>query len=62
MVADLEEDFILGMDVSNQHGFLFGPVMNTVKFRNEEFILSNKNSFWPGNILATKIVKIPANA
>ena len=49
MVADTEDDFILGMEVIKQHGF-FSILKNTVIFGKEEFVLSNKNSFRPVNI------------
>ena len=51
MVADIEDDFIFGMNVIKQYSFSFDPIMNTVKFGNEEFVLSNKNSFRSVNML-----------
>jgi len=61
LVADIEDDFILGMDLIRQHGFSVDNKLNILKFANQEFILS-KN--WAEKSVAgraAKTVRISGN-
>lgn len=61
LVADIEDDFILGMDLIRQHGFAFDHNLNILKFGNEEFVLSHPR-YRPVKILATETVRVPGNS
>ncbi|KAJ3655627.1 hypothetical protein Zmor_014748 [Zophobas morio] len=41
LVAGIEDDFILGMDLISRHGLTVDPVEKVLCFRNEEFILNH---------------------
>nr|WP_253310135.1 reverse transcriptase domain-containing protein [Rickettsia endosymbiont of Ceutorhynchus assimilis] len=61
LVADIEDDFILGMDLIGQHGFSFDPSMNILKFGNEEIVLTTQEESDAVKILATTPVRIPGS-
>lgn len=40
LVADIEDDFIMGMDLISQHGLAFDPAQSLLKLGSETFVLS----------------------
>jgi len=62
-VADIEDKFILGMDLIRQHGFSFDHEQNILRFGGERFILSTNHRYEsPINVLASQTVKISGNS
>lgn len=60
LVADIEDQFILGMDLIRQHGFAFDNELNILRFGNEEFVLST-NDAYPVKVRAAETVIIPGS-
>ena len=42
LVASMEDDFILGMDLISRHGLTIDPVRKVLRFGNEEFKLNQR--------------------
>ena len=61
LVADIEDEFILGMDLIRQHGFSFDNKLNVLKFGSEEFVLSQRNEDTAIRVLAADSVRISGN-
>ena len=61
LVADIEDDFILGMDLIRQHGFSFDNKLNILKFANQEFILSKNWAEKSIAVRAANTVRISGN-
>lgn len=62
LVADIEDEFILGMDVIKQHGFTFDNKLNILKLGTEEFVLSNTIDEAPIKVKAAKMFRISGNS
>ena len=62
-MADIRDDFILGMDLISQHGLTIEADANVVRFGTEEFVLNNfygKASHV--KLIVSHTVKVPANS
>ncbi|UYV71663.1 K02A2.6-like, partial [Cordylochernes scorpioides] len=42
LVADIEDEFILGMDIIREHGFTFDPTQGILRLGDESFVLSTE--------------------
>src|SRR3978361_1159279 len=60
LVADIEDEFILGMDLIRQYGLSFDSQLNTLRFGNEEFVLSRGTEEPIIRIRAVKTIRVPS--
>ena len=61
-VANIEDEFILGMDVIKQHGLTYNKDLQILRLGNEElFLTSSENSVTSVRLIATENVYIPGN-
>ena len=63
LVAGIEDDFILGMDLISRHGLTVDPVEKVLRLGNEEFILNQCSiESKPVRLIACQNVKVKGNA
>ncbi|XP_063933413.1 uncharacterized protein LOC135145226 [Zophobas morio] len=63
LVAGIEDDFILGMDLISRHGLTVDPVEKVLHLGNEEFILNQRcTESKPIRLIACQNVKVRGNA
>ena len=62
LVADIEDEFILGMDLIWRYGLAFDSRRNTLRFGSEKFVLSRGKEDPVIPIRAVEIIKVPSVA